>query len=187
MTESPAPARVLILDGAAIARALRRIAGEIIERNAAAGLERLAIVGIHSRGVEIARRLVETIAGVEGVRPAYGELDVSMHRDDLSRRERLTSIQPTRLPSNLDALTVVLVDDVFYTGRTARAAMDALGDFGRPPCIQFAALVDRTRRELPIRPDYVGKEWATGGADRVRVRFENLDGEPDAVWLIKPA
>lgn len=187
MTDLPAPARSLILDGAAIARALRRIADEIIERNAAAGLERLAIVGIHTRGVEIARRLVEIVAGVEGVRLPCGELDVSMHRDDLSRRERLTSIQPTRLPSDLDARTVVLVDDVFYTGRTARAAMDALGDYGRPPCIQLAALVDRARRELPIRPDYVGKEFATGAADRVHARFENLDGEPDAVWLIKPA
>ncbi len=187
MTPLPAPERVLILDGPAIARALRRIADEIIERNAAAGLERLAIVGIHTRGVEIARRLVETITGIEGVQPAYGELDVSMHRDDLSRRERLTSIRPTKLPSDLDARTVVLVDDVFYTGRTARAAMDALGDYGRPPCIQLAALVDRTLRELPIRPDYVGRELATVSSDRVHARFENLDGEADAVWLIKPA
>ena len=187
MTQLPAPERVLILDGPAIARALRRIADEIIERNAAAGLDRLAVVGIHTRGVEIARRILETIAGIEGVRPAYGELDISMHRDDLSRRERLTSIQPTKLPSDLDGRTGVLVDDVFYTGRTARAAMDALGDYGRPPCIQLATLVDRTRRELPIRPDYVGKELATEVGDRVQARFENLDGEPDAVWLIKPA
>lgn len=187
MAEQPAGTRVLILDGAAIARALRRMADEIIERNAAAGLERLAIVGIHTRGVEIARRLVETIAGVEGVRPAYGELDVAMHRDDLTRRGRLTSIQPTKLPSDLDQRTVVLIDDVFYTGRTARAAMDALGDFGRPPCIQLAALVDRTGRELPIRPDYVGREIAAAGeAERVQVRFEPFDGEPDAVWLLKP-
>lgn len=185
--DTPAPERVLILDAAAISRALRRVADEIIERNAAAGLNRLALVGIHTRGVEVARRLVDAIAQAEKVRPAFGELDVAMHRDDLTRRERLTSIRPTRLPSDLDGRTVVLVDDVFYTGRTARAAMDALGDFGRPPAIQFAALIDRGGRELPVQPDYVGKVAATEGADRVQVRFENLDGEPDAVWLIKPA
>lgn len=187
MADPLASARQPVLDASSIARALRRIADEIIERNGATGLHRLALVGIQYRGVEIARRLVDAIESIEGVRPAYGELDVSMHRDDLSRRERLTSIRPTRLPPDLDKRTVVLVDDVFYTGRTARAAMDALGDYGRPPVIQLAALVDRGGRELPVRPDYVGRETPSAADERVQVRFENLDGEPDAVWLIRPS
>ena len=108
-----------------------------------------------------------------------------MHRDDLRRRARLTSIQPTQLPTDLDKRTVVLVDDVFFTGRTIRAAIDALGEYGRPGTIQLAALVDRGHRELPIRPDYTGKDLPTSLKERVRVRFEPLDGEPDAVWLIR--
>ena len=184
--QTPAAGMVCIMDAAEIARALRRIAHQITERNGARGAAGLALVGIYTRGVEVARRLTDLIEGIEGVRPAFGALDVSMHRDDLKRRARLTSIQPTQLPIDLDTRTVVLVDDVFFTGRTIRAAIDALGEYGRPATIQLAALVDRGHRELPIRPDYTGKDLPTSLKERVRVRFEPLDGEPDAVWLAKP-
>ena len=185
--ETPAAGMVCIMDAAEITRTLRRMAHQITERNGARGAVGLALVGIYTRGVEVARRLADLIEGIEGVRPAFGVLDVSMHRDDLRRRARLTSIQPTQLPIDLDTRTVVLVDDVFFTGRTVRAAMDALGEYGRPSTIQLAALVDRGHRELPIRPDYTGKDLPTSIRERVRVRFEPLDGEPDAVWLAKPA
>ena len=142
-------------------------------------------MGIHTRGVEIARRLAALIEQTESVRPAFGTIDVAMHRDDLGRRPRLTSIQPTDLPFDLDNRTVILADDVFSTGRTARAAMEALSDFGRPARIEFAALIDSRQRELPIRPDYVGKDLSTASRDRIRVRFQALDGEPDGVWLVK--
>jgi pyrimidine operon attenuation protein/uracil phosphoribosyltransferase len=193
MSDQPAVApsaageRIQIMDATAIARAIRRIADEMIERNGPGDLARLAIVGIHTRGVELARRLTSMIEQIERVRPAFGVLDVSMHRDDLGRRQRLTSIQPTDLPIDLDAHAVVIVDDVFATGRTARAALDALGEFGRPARIQLAALVDRRQRELPIRPDYVGKVLATLPDERVQVRLAGQDGEPDAVWLLKAA
>ena len=143
----------------------------------------LALVGIHTRGVEVARRLARLIEQAGQPAPAFGTLDISMHRDDLRRRARLTSIQPTRLPMDLDVRTVVLADDVFFTGRTIRAALDALGEFGRPARIQLASLVDRGHRELPIRPDFVGLEIGTTLADRVQVRLTPLDAEGDAVWL----
>ena len=180
---SPSPpvpdraAGTLLMDAHAVARALRRMADQIIEHNGGKGLERLAIVGIHTGGVELARRLGDLIEQAEGIRPGFGVLDVSMHRDDLGQRPRLTSIQPTRLPLDLDALTVVLADDVFFTGRTARAALDALGDFGRPRHIQLAALINRGHRELPIRPDYTGKKLSTDAGDRVAVRLAT--GEAD--------
>ena len=182
----PVPAastRIQVMDAAAIEEALRRIAGEIVERNSAAGAGKLAIVGIYSRGVEVARRLTALIGRHTGAAPGFGMLDISMHRDDLRRRARIGSIQPTRLPIDLDSRTVVLADDVVFTGRTVRSALDALGEFGRPPCIQLAALVDRGHRELPIRPDYVGRELATRPGDRVLVRFDSIDHVPDAVWL----
>ena len=183
-SEKAAPGMVSIMDANEIDRTLRRMAREIVEHNGKQGMANLALVGIYTRGVQVARRLADLIEDGEGVRPAFGVLDVSMHRDDLRRRARLTSIQPTRLPIDLDTRIVILVDDVFFSGRTVRAALDALGEFGRPGTIQLAALVDRGHRELPIRPDYTGKEVATALRDRVRVRFESLDGEPDAVWLV---
>ena len=174
-------AAVPALDAPAIADALRRLAREILDGNV--GGSRLALVGIYTRGLEVARRLAEEIAALGGERPAEGALDVSMYRDDLRLRARLTSIQPTRLPLDLDGARVVIVDDVFFTGRTVRAALDSLVKYGRPPRIQLAVLVDRGHRELPIRPDYVGATLSTSLRDRVRVRFAALDGEPDAVWL----
>lgn len=177
-----AQARV-ILDAEDITWELRRMAAEIVDRNRADGLTRLSLIGIYTRGVEVARRLADEIEKLGGTRPAEGALDVSMHRDDLRLRARLTSIQATRLPLDLDSSTVVLVDDVFFTGRTVRAALDSLVKYGRPPRIQLAVLVDRGHRELPIRPDYVGRELPTSTRERVLVRFANLDGEPDAVRL----
>jgi pyrimidine operon attenuation protein / uracil phosphoribosyltransferase len=175
---------ILVMDGDAIARALRRIAGEILERNAAPA--KLALVGIPSRGVELARRLAEIIGTIEGRRPELGTVDVAMHRDDLRLRGNIKRVQETRLPLYLEDFTLVLVDDVLYTGRTCRAAMDAISSFGRPERIQFAVLLDRGHRELPIRPDYIGKNLQTSREERVKVRLENVDSEPDSVRLEKP-
>ena len=175
---------ILIMDGEAMARALRRIAHEILEHNPDPG--GFSLVGIPSRGVELARRLADLIEAIEGRKPELGSIDVSMHRDDLSIRSTLTSVRETRLPLHLEELTVVLVDDVLYTGRTCRAAMDAITSFGRPARIQFAVLLDRGHRELPIRPDYVGKNWPTSRAERVKVRLQNVDKEPDSVRVERP-
>lgn len=177
--------RVQAMDAAEIAAALRRMAGEIIGQNRSRGTGKLALIGIHTRGVEVARRLCSLIEAAGEESPAFGVLDVSMHRDDLRRRPRLTSIQPTRLPVDLETRTVILTDDVFFTGRTIRAALDALGEYGRAPNIQLAALVDRGHRELPIRPDYMGRELATSFGDRVQVRFAPADATADGVWLEK--
>ena len=174
---------VLIMDAAAIRRALRRIAHEIIESNP--DLRALALAGIPSRGVEIARRIASFIEEIAKSPVETGIIDVSMHRDDVGKRADLPIVQASRLPVPLDGRTVVIVDDVFYTGRTTRAAMDAVGSFGRPARIQLATLVDRGHRELPIRADYVGKNLPTAPGERVRLRLENVDGEPDGVWLIK--
>jgi len=175
---------ILIMDGEAIMRALRRIAHEILEHNP--DPDRFALVGIPSRGVELARRLAELIVAIEGKKPQLGAIDVSMHRDDLSIRNTLTSVRETRLPLHLEQLTIVLVDDVLYTGRTCRAAMDAISSFGRPARIQLAVLLDRGHRELPIRPDYVGKNLPTAQDERVKVRLQNVDLEPDSVRVERP-
>ncbi|HXA08847.1 MAG TPA: bifunctional pyr operon transcriptional regulator/uracil phosphoribosyltransferase PyrR [Chthoniobacterales bacterium] len=175
---------VRIFDAETMQRALRRIAHEIIERNR--NLSALVLVGIPARGVELARRLAAVIEAIEKVRVATGVIDVSMHRDDIGTRRALPVVKVSQLPLPLEQRTVVIVDDVLFTGRTCRAAMDAIGSFGRPACIQLAALVDRGHRELPIRPDFVGKNLPTAFAERVRVRLENIDHQPDGVWLLKP-
>src|SRR5215469_2943576 len=175
---------ILIMDSEAIARALRRIAHEILEHNSEPG--KFALVGIPSRGVELAHRLAEIIGEIEGRRPETGMIDVAMHRDDLRLRRNLKSVQETRLPLHLEEFTVILVDDVLYTGRTCRAAMDAISSFGRPERIQFAVLLDRGHRELPIRPDYIGKNLPTSREERVKVRLQNVDAEPDSVRVEKP-
>ena len=172
-----------VMDGEAVNRALRRIAHEIIERNPELGSVILA--GIPSRGVEIARRLADIIQSLGKTPVETGVIDVSMHRDDVGKRAELPRVQASRLPLPLENKTVIIVDDVFFTGRTARAAMDAISSFGRPARIQLAALIDRGHRELPIRVDYVGKNLPTAVGERVRLRLENVDGEPDAVWLVK--
>lgn len=175
---------ILIMDGDAILRALRRIAHEILEHNPDPGT--FALIGIPSRGVELARRLADLIETTDGRKPELGAIDISMHRDDLSLRDRLTSVQETRLPLRLEEFTLILVDDVLFTGRTCRAAMDAISSFGRPARIQLAVLLDRGHRELPIRPDYVGKNLPTSTDERVKVRLQNVDSEPDCVRLERP-
>jgi pyrimidine operon attenuation protein / uracil phosphoribosyltransferase len=172
---------ILIMDGDAIKRALRRIAHEILEHNPEP--DTFALIGIPSRGVELARRLADIIKATEGRKPELGAIDVSMHRDDLSLRNRLNPVQETHLPLRLEEFTVILVDDVLYTGRTCRAAMDAISSFGRPARIQFAVLLDRGHRELPIRPDYIGRNLPTSREERVKVRLQNVDVEPDSVSL----
>jgi pyrimidine operon attenuation protein/uracil phosphoribosyltransferase len=172
-----------VMDGEAINRALRRIAHEIIERNPE--LASVVLAGIPSRGVEIAQRLAGIITSLEKTAIETGVIDVSMHRDDVGKRAELPRVQASRLPLPLENKTVIIVDDVFFTGRTARAAMDAISSFGRPARIQLAALIDRGHRELPIRVDYVGKNLPTAAGERVRLRLENVDGEPDAVWLVR--
>jgi pyrimidine operon attenuation protein/uracil phosphoribosyltransferase len=179
---SSSPFTPPVMDADAINRALRRIAHEIIERNP--DLASVILAGIPSRGIEIARRLAEIIESLGKVPVGTGVIDVSMHRDDVGKRADLPRVQASKLPLPLENRTVIIVDDVFFTGRTARAAMDAISSFGRPARIQLAALIDRGHRELPIRVDYVGKNLPTAAGERVRLRLENVDGEPDAVWVI---
>ncbi|MDQ3621796.1 MAG: bifunctional pyr operon transcriptional regulator/uracil phosphoribosyltransferase PyrR [Verrucomicrobiota bacterium] len=171
----------LILDSAAIERCLKRIAHEIIERNP--DLSRIALIGIPSRGVHIAVRLADYLEQIAGARPFAGVVDVSMHRDDLSRHRIPPAVERTELPRELSDKTVMLVDDVLFSGRTCRAAMDSLSSFGRPARIQYAVLIDRGHRELPIRADYVGKNLPTAHEQRVYVRFESMDGVADSVWM----
>ncbi len=171
------------MDAAAIQRALRRVAHEIVERNP--DLRSVVLAGIPSRGVEIARRIAEFIRASEKIEIETGIVDVAMHRDDVGARPELPVVRASKLPLPLEGRTLIIVDDVLYTGRTVRAAMDAISSFGRPARIQLAALIDRGHRELPIRADYVGKNLPSAASEKVRVRLEQTDGEPDAVWLEK--
>ena len=186
---NPVPAQnagaagTLILDAEAIRRALRRIAHEIIEQNA--DLKSVVLAGIPLRGIEIARRLAEFIREVAGTEVETGTIDVAMHRDDVGTRAELPMVHASKLPLPLDRRTVVIVDDVLFTGRTVRAALDAISSFGRPARIQLAALVDRGHRELPIRADYVGKNLPTATREEIQVRLQQIDNAPDAVWLLK--
>jgi len=182
-TKQNSSAAVPIMDAEAIRRAIRRIAHEIIERNPQ--LAKVVLVGIPSRGVEIAERIAAFIHEIEEIDIETGAIDVAMHRDDVGTRAELPVVRASKLPLPLEGRTVIIVDDVLYTGRTVRAAMDAINSFGRPARIQLAALVDRGHRELPIRPDYVGKNLPTAGSEKVQVRLEQTDGEPDEVRLEK--
>jgi pyrimidine operon attenuation protein / uracil phosphoribosyltransferase len=174
---------VPIMDAEAIRRALRRIAHEIIERNPQ--LEKVVLAGIPTRGVEIARRIAGFIDEIEKIDLETGVIDVAMHRDDVGTRRELPVVRASKLPLPLEGRTVIIVDDVLYTGRTVRAAMDAINSFGRPARIQFATLIDRGHRELPIRADYVGKNLPTSMNEKVKVHIGGVD-QPDGVWLINP-
>jgi pyrimidine operon attenuation protein / uracil phosphoribosyltransferase len=171
-------AKAVVMDHTAVDRALTRIAHELLEANK--GPEGLALVGIVTRGAVLAQRLADRIRDIEHAEVPVGTLDISFYRDDLATRLN-PEVHRTDLPFDLDGRCVVLVDDVLFTGRTIRAAMDALMDYGRPSCIQLAVLVDRGHRELPIRADYVGKNVPTSGRERVRVRVSEIDGEDAAV------
>lgn len=181
--KSQRPSAAPLLDAEAIRRALKRIAHEIIEGNSDLAL--VVLAGIPSRGVEIAHRIADAVNAIAGKEVAIGTIDVAMHRDDTRGKGALRAVETSALPLPLEEKTVIVVDDVLFTGRTCRAAMDAISSFGRPARIQFAVLIDRGHRELPIRADYVGKNLPTAPGERVRLRLENVDGEPDSVWLIK--
>ena len=183
MKQTKQDSSVPIMDAEAIRRVLRRIAHEIVERNP--GLKSVVLAGIPSRGVEIARRIAEFIRASEKIDVDTGVVDVAMHRDDVGTRTELPVVRESKLPLPLEGRTLIIVDDVLFTGRTVRAAMDAISSFGRPARIQLAVLVDRGHRELPIRADYVGKNLPSAVSEKVRVRLEQTDGEPDAVWLFK--
>ena len=169
-----------ILDAEQIRRALKRIAHEIVERNG--GTEGLVLVGIHTRGVPLAERLTSMIAEIEGPPPPVGAVDISLYRDDTGRHGASAKLMPTDIFFDVSDRKVVLVDDVLYTGRTIRSAMDALIDLGRPSSIQLAVLIDRGHRELPIRADYVGKNVPTSPIEQVVVKLEEIDGT-DGVFV----
>jgi pyrimidine operon attenuation protein/uracil phosphoribosyltransferase len=181
------PAPRVLLDEESIRRTLSRVAHEIIERNE--DLDTVALVGIHTRGVPIAHRLRHLIEERTGEEPALGQLDITFHRDDVHVRSGQPPRRPqplareTKLDFELVGRTVILVDDVLYTGRTIRAAIDALLEYGRPDRVQLAVLADRGHRELPIRPDYVGKNLPTGRNERVQVELVEID-EIDRVMLV---
>jgi pyrimidine operon attenuation protein/uracil phosphoribosyltransferase len=182
LKENP-PAAVPVMDAEAIRRALRRIAHEITERNPQ--LEKVVLAGIPSRGVELARRIAGFIREIGKIDIETGVIDVAMHRDDVGTRPELPMVRASKLPLPLEERTVIIVDDVFYTGRTVRAAMDAINSFGRPARVQLAVLIDRGHRELPIRPDYIGKNLPTASREQIQVRLQETDKAADAVWLEK--
>ena len=167
----------VVLNAAEIARALRRIAHEILEKNH--GSSEVILLGIPTRGVVIAQRLAQEILGIENAAVALGTLDITMYRDDLRMRAP-RPLTPTQLPkTGIDAKHVVLVDDVFFSGRTVRAALDALIELGRPKTVQLAVLIDRGHRELPIRADFVGKNIPTAKAESVKVNLSEIDGSDE--------
>ena len=168
-----------IMDEQAMDRAITRIAHEIIEHNE--GAEGIAIVGVVRRGVPLAERLADKIEQIEGIRPKIGKLDISFYRDDY-KRNILPVVHATEIMFPIDGMDIVLVDDVLYTGRTVRSALDALMDLGRPKSVQLAVMVDRGHRELPIRADYVGKNVPSSHEEDVRVSIASLDGR-DAVEI----
>jgi len=167
--------KTILMDEAALDRALTRIAHEVLERNH--GAENVVIIGIQRRGVPLGKRLQQKILAFEGVEVPMGVLDITFYRDDLSLLNEHPVINGTDVPFALEDKTVVMVDDVLYTGRTARAALDAIMDLGRAQSIQFAVLVDRGHRELPIRADYVGKNVPTAKSEVVGVMVQELDGQ----------
>src|ERR1700716_663574 len=176
------PGRKRLLGADDIRRAVARLAHEVVERNE--GVESLVLVGLRTRGIPLARRLKQRILEFEGASVPLGELDITLYRDDVHQRAPRT-LNPTSIPVDISDKTVILVDDVLYTGRTIRAALDALIDLGRPRAIQFVCPLDRGHRELPIRPDYVGKNVPTSRHEKVAVRLEEIDGI-DEVALIAP-
>jgi pyrimidine operon attenuation protein/uracil phosphoribosyltransferase len=171
----------VVMDADRLARSLTRISHEIVERNR--GIEDLALVGIRERGVPIARRIARQLLEITGRQVPTGALDITLYRDDLMRQAvgPQPLVRSTDIPFNIDERVILLVDDVLYTGRTIRAALDALIDFGRPKAIQLIVLVDRGHRELPIKADYVGKNVPTSRRESVQVRLQEVDGHDEVV------
>jgi pyrimidine operon attenuation protein/uracil phosphoribosyltransferase len=167
-----------IMDADDVARAITRIAHEILEKNR--GSKELILVGIRTRGAPLARRIAEAMGGIEGTQVPVGILDITLYRDDLQLVAKQPVVGKTQISENVEDKVVVLVDDVLFTGRTIRAAMDEIMDFGRPKAIHLAVLIDRGHRELPIRPDYVGKNVPTSARETISVKLREEDGE-DAV------
>ena len=175
-----------LMDAADLDRTLNRLARQIVEHldEEAEPAERLALVGMQTRGVHLARRLRRKIADFEGLELPFGVLDATMYRDDFRKRLRQPVVHPTDIPFDVHDRRLVLVDDVLYTGRTTRAALDALMDLGRPASVRFLVLIDRGLRELPVRPDFVGRTVPTTPGEEVRVRLSEVD-EADGVWLVE--
>lgn len=171
--------KTVLMDEQGMGRALVRIAHEIVEKNK--GIDDIIIVGIRSRGVPLSERIADAIENIEGKKPPVGVLDITLYRDDLSTLSYQPIVRATTIPVDIDKKTIVLVDDVLFTGRTIRAALDALMDIGRPHAIQLAVLVDRGHRELPIRADYVGKNVPTSSKESVSVLVNELDNEDRVV------
>ena len=169
-----------VLDQSAINRALTRIAHEIVERNK--GGEDLVLVGIKTRGVPLTKRLQEKIKQIESIEVPYGEIDITLYRDDLQTEQQDAELIATNIDEDINNKTLILIDDVLYTGRTVRSALDAIIDIGRPKAIQLAVLVDRGHRELPIRADYVGKNVPTSNDEIISVKLSEIDDE-DAVTI----
>lgn len=176
------PEGVLVMTADDVRRALTRIAHEIVEKNR--GAEGVVLVGIQRKGAPLAVRLQELIRQFEGVDVPVGTLDITLYRDDVLHRAH--EVRSTQIPVDVEGRPVVLVDEVFFTGRTVRAALDAVTDLGRPDAVQLAVLVDRGHRELPIRPDYVGKNLPTSRREYVSVHLREIEGE-DAVYIEKPS
>jgi pyrimidine operon attenuation protein/uracil phosphoribosyltransferase len=169
----------VIMDSETIARAVSRIAHEILERNK--GEKELRIVGIRTRGIHIARRIADKIEELEGIKPPLGTLDITLYRDDFRRRSDIPKVQKTEIPFSVEDKNVILVDDVLYTGRTTRAAIDAIMDYGRPASIQLVVLVDRGHRELPIQADYMGIKVMTLQNENVDVHLKETDGVDEVI------
>ena len=178
-------AKATILDAAEMARILRRMAGEIVEAHR--GVAGLMLVGIRTRGVPLAEALQAEIERAEGVRVPMGTLDITLYRDDLSLVAPKPVVKESRFPEDLDERVLVLCDDVLYTGRTVRAALDALVDFGRPKAVRLAVLIDRGWRELPIHADFVGRKVPTSASEVIKVSFESTDGVSKVQILDRPA
>ena len=173
----------VIMDSETVSRTISRITNQILERNK--GAAEIAVIGIRTRGIHIAERIVNQVEKLEGIRPPLGTLDITLYRDDFRRKSEWPKVQKTHIPFPVEDKNVILVDDVIYTGRTTRAAIEAIMDYGRPASIQLVAFVDRGHRELPIQADYVGSKIVTLQSETVEVHLEETDGKDEVVVVGK--
>jgi len=174
-------AKNVLMDSETIDRTIVRITSEILEKNM--GAKDLVIIGIRTRGVHVAERIANRINKLEKIEPPMGTLDITLYRDDLRRKTEWPKVEKTEIPFSVEDKEVILVDDVIYTGRTTRAALEEIMDFGRPSSIQLATIVDRGHRELPIQPDYVGIKVDTLSSEKIRVHLEETDGKDEVIVL----